>query len=108
MEIPKDLVKQIAHHNCVVFVGAGLSQGAGLPGWKQLLEDMVEDAHNKQKISNNDKDCLMNCIETGQMLMVAEELRELLGDKSFQDSMISKFLEYAPMDIPNCLLFWQN
>jgi hypothetical protein len=32
MNVPKDLVDQIARGKGVVFVGAGLSQGAGLSG----------------------------------------------------------------------------
>jgi hypothetical protein len=32
MNVPRDLVDQIARGKGVVFVGAGLSQGAGLPG----------------------------------------------------------------------------
>ena len=31
MDIPRELVKQFARGNGVIFVGAGLSQGAGLP-----------------------------------------------------------------------------
>ena len=30
---PEHLVNQIREDKCVLFVGAGLSQGAGLPGW---------------------------------------------------------------------------
>jgi len=37
MEIPLELVEQFARGNGVIFVGAGLSQGAGLPGWSDLL-----------------------------------------------------------------------
>ncbi len=37
MGIPEGLIDQITEGNCVVFVGAGLSQGAGLPGWPDLL-----------------------------------------------------------------------
>ncbi len=40
-EIPPDLVARIAGGNAAVFVGAGLSLGAGLPGWPQLLQGML-------------------------------------------------------------------
>jgi hypothetical protein len=36
-EIPFQLVKEIQRGDCVLFVGAGLSMGAGLPGWGDLL-----------------------------------------------------------------------
>src|SRR5437879_280488 len=37
VEIPIDLIKHIERGNCVLFVGAGQSMDAGLPGWGQLL-----------------------------------------------------------------------
>ena len=42
MDIPQELVKQIAEGNSVLFVGAGLSLGAGLPGWGELLAPLCE------------------------------------------------------------------
>ncbi len=36
-DLPFELIDQIERDNCVLFVGAGLSMDAGLPGWKQLL-----------------------------------------------------------------------
>jgi hypothetical protein len=41
MDIPHDLVEQFARGNGVVFVGAGLSQGAGSPGWSELLAPLA-------------------------------------------------------------------
>jgi hypothetical protein len=37
MVIPDELVGQVIRGDVVLFVGAGLSQGAGLPGWRALL-----------------------------------------------------------------------
>jgi WD40 repeat protein len=42
MDIPRELVEQLARGNGVVFVGAGLSQGAGLPNWSVLLSSLAE------------------------------------------------------------------
>lgn len=36
--IPDSLVYAIKSGNCVIFVGAGISQAAGLPGWQKLME----------------------------------------------------------------------
>jgi hypothetical protein len=36
MQIPEDLIEQIAKGRAAAFIGAGLSQGAGLPGWPQF------------------------------------------------------------------------
>ncbi|MEO7908321.1 MAG: toll/interleukin-1 receptor domain-containing protein, partial [Roseiflexaceae bacterium] len=42
MNIPDELVAAIASGNAVLFVGAGLSVGAGLPSWKQLIDPLAE------------------------------------------------------------------
>jgi hypothetical protein len=42
MDIPDELINKIAHDDAVLFVGAGLSQGAGLPGWRALLEPLAD------------------------------------------------------------------
>ncbi len=41
MNIPKELVEQFARGNGAVFVGAGLSQGAGLPSWADLIDELA-------------------------------------------------------------------
>jgi len=42
MIIPDELVASIAGGNAVLFGGAGLSVGAGLPGWSQLIEPLAD------------------------------------------------------------------
>lgn len=42
MNIPDELVAAIARSNAVLFVGAGLSVGAGLPGWGQLIGPLAD------------------------------------------------------------------
>ena len=41
MNIPHELVEQFAKGNGAIFVGAGLSIGAGLPGWGDLVCRLV-------------------------------------------------------------------
>ncbi len=36
-KIPPELITAIARGNAVLFVGAGLSKGAGLPDWNDLI-----------------------------------------------------------------------
>jgi hypothetical protein len=43
MEIPKPLVQAIARDDAVLFIGAGLSMGAGLPSWNQLLTPLADE-----------------------------------------------------------------
>lgn len=42
-EIPLELAEQFGRGNGVVFVGAGLSKGAGLPDWQGLIDGLVEE-----------------------------------------------------------------
>jgi tetratricopeptide (TPR) repeat protein len=43
MDIPSSLVQAIAEGRAVLFIGAGLSQGAGLPGWAALLAPLADE-----------------------------------------------------------------
>jgi hypothetical protein len=49
MDVPKELIDQIARGNGVAFIGAGLSQGAALPTWPGLLRSMSPGARNAGK-----------------------------------------------------------
>jgi hypothetical protein len=43
MEIPSELAQAIAIGDCVLFLGAGLSVGAGLPNWSNLLAPLADE-----------------------------------------------------------------
>jgi len=45
VEIPQDLVEEFARGRGVLFIGAGLSMGAGLPGWRELMETLANEIH---------------------------------------------------------------
>jgi hypothetical protein len=40
--IPNDLIDAVARGNAVAFVGAGLSQAAGLPGWSHAVNQLLD------------------------------------------------------------------
>jgi SIR2-like domain len=90
MNVPKDLVDQIARGKGAVFVGAGLSQGAGLPGWPGLLRQMLDwsEKHGKEL---SDREELEHYIDNGELLLVAEEMRERLGKDHFRRFMAEIF-----------------
>jgi len=92
MNIPPDLIKEIANRNCIAFAGAGISQGAGLPGWPDLLRQML-DWYEKDGKKLTDRDELEEYIKKGDLLLVAQEMRERLGDNNFCDFMRDKFLD---------------
>jgi hypothetical protein len=89
-DVPTDLIKQIKDGNCVVFVGAGLSQGAGLPNWTGLLHRMIDWAA-EHGVDMSDRAELESYIGEGKLLMVAEEMRERLVDDDFRRFMVETF-----------------
>ena len=79
---PISLIRYIAEHRCVLFVGAGLSAGAGLPGWGKLLSEMVnlvrDDAPDRP-----DQPQLKSLLASGRFLQVADYCRERLGEARY-------------------------
>ncbi|MFC1716095.1 SIR2 family protein, partial [Candidatus Poribacteria bacterium] len=92
MGIPEGLIEQIRNGNCVVFVGAGLSQGAGLPGWPDLLRRMIVWAERHGK-AISDRAELEESIKEGDLLLVAEEMHEQMGADDFCAFMEEVFLD---------------
>ncbi len=51
MKIPQELIEQFSRGNGAIFVGAGLSIGAGLPGWGQLIDRFAKELPDYPKES---------------------------------------------------------
>lgn len=90
IDIPKELLEQIGRSNCVAFVGAGPSQGAGLPSWPQLLRQMLDwaQAHG---VEVSDRAEFEDYITNNELLLAAEELQERMGDERFRRFMAEVF-----------------
>jgi hypothetical protein len=91
--IPDDLLTALKENRCVALVGSGVSSRclsksrAPLPGWAALLTDFVQWASREGIVNANDARDLMELIESGELLIVAQELREQLGD-----TVLSRFI----------------
>lgn len=97
MNIPRDLVKDIVRGNCVVFVGAGLSTGAGLPKWPRLLHWMLDwSLENSFEFSREEQEEIRKHIERNELLLVAQELMDRLGPQRFADFMSHVFRRSKP------------
>lgn len=90
-KIPERLVEDIARDNCVLFVGAGLSMGARLPSWRHLMERMMDWAEEHRVDLSGDRRELKSLIKESEYLLVAEELRELMGKERFKQFMTEVF-----------------
>ncbi|MCH8291007.1 SIR2 family protein [Candidatus Poribacteria bacterium] len=97
-EMPEELVNQIAIDQAVIFVGSGVSMAAGLPNWPTLLSNMLAWAEEQGYGEFLDKDDLKSYIKQGELLLVAEELRNRLGKEGFHRFMLEIF---RPPDRPS-------
>lgn len=84
--IPDDLLLAVRERSCVALVGSGVTSRclsksrAPLPGWADLLRRLVEWSSEQRLVNANDLRDLNELIEASEFLMVAQELRERLGD----------------------------
>ena len=85
-EPPPKLVEALKEKRCALFVGAGLSQGAGLPGWKELLEEMI--ARSGEELSTKRKSEMRKLLRLGKYLDVAQELSDILTRPEFLKALV--------------------
>lgn len=90
--VPRELVEKILSGDCVAFIGAGLSQGAGLPNWPGLLHKMLDWAE-AYDIEVSDRKEIEYLISKEDYLNVAEELFERFGKDNFRRFMDTIFRE---------------
>jgi hypothetical protein len=96
--VPDGLLTAIGEKRCVALVGSGVTSRclsksrAPLPGWEALLTDLVHWASREDIVNANDAHDLMELIEFGEFLIVAQELREQLGDTVLSRFMTETFV----------------
>lgn len=81
---PGFLVRHIQQKRCVVFVGAGLSAGAGLPTWKELLLRGIQELVGSLPKGEIHQEELTNLVKWGKLLEVADFCKEKLGSAYHQ------------------------
>jgi hypothetical protein len=78
---PKELIKAFDSDNCALYVGAGLSQGAKLPSWGNLLTELIDKVEEETSTSAEKiKECRELAKNPARYLLLAEELKEILQD----------------------------
>ena len=99
-KIPTDLVQSFKNNKGGIFVGAGISQAAGLPNWTGLLKELIDLAENVSYKPN--REFLDNCNsllnDPSKFLILAQELKDFLGD-SFRKYIIKRFADECPPPI---------
>lgn len=92
LRVPDSLARHLTQGRCTLFVGAGLSMTAGLPGWVQLLREMLEELKRESSDSNNDEEWreVHRLIESGRLLEVADHCRRRLGERLYREFLGSR------------------
>ena len=91
IEIPQLLVDRMSTGHCVVFVGAGLSVGAGFPTWADLLTKLLDWVNERGFPFEKRSDCDAMLRER-KFLQVASIVIESIGRESFSQFLRGTFL----------------
>lgn len=96
-KIPIDLVQSFKQSKGGIFIGAGLSQAAGLPSWEGLLQDLIDLAEKVSYKPNHDfiTSCKELLKQPSKYLLLAQELKDFLQD-SFRKYIIEKYSDNCP------------
>lgn len=74
----EDIKKAIDKNSFGLYVGAGLSMGAGLPSWGQLLNELIDILERKGIANTRIEEMRALAGFPSKYLMLAEELRDLI------------------------------
>lgn len=96
MDVPRELVEQFARGNGVVFVGAGLSQGAGLPGWADLVRELAAELDGCPPDADPRDIAQYYEIEYGRRCLV-ERLRDRLDTLDAHPTLVHEALVRLPI-----------
>jgi hypothetical protein len=96
--IPASLVRHLTNGRCALFVGAGLSVGAGLPDWKKLLGSMITDVESEDESGGAGAE-LRRLVVAGKLLEVADHCRQRLGERRYLE-LLGEQLRGGSGDIP--------
>lgn len=98
ISIPETLEKQVVSGNCILFVGAGLSQtgtnknGNPLPLWNELLNEMLKRTKREGRLEDSDYEQIEKSINNQRDYPeIADVLRSKLGGALFKDFMLEVF-----------------
>lgn len=93
LEVPEHLANAIKEGNCIAFVGAGFSAAARLPGWAKLLEAILEEGIQQEKISPKLKPEIESMIAEGSSSSfdrAAQIMEDKMGTEMFSMVVFEK------------------
>ena len=79
-QVPERLLDRYLNGKCGFFVGAGLSQGAGYPSWRELLNGLIDRGATGDHLEPGMvEECRSLVTDASKFLMLAETLKDALG-----------------------------
>lgn len=89
---PPELLDAIRNGKCALFVGAGLSVGAGYPSWDGLLSRLIDACSRGRDIPKHKAAELRRLLKhPDRYLMVAQELSDRFGEEVFRSELVKEF-----------------
>ncbi|WP_437675637.1 SIR2 family protein [Sorangium sp. So ce131] len=101
-EILEQLRERYTSGNLIVFAGAGVSAGAGMPSWKQLAEKL-RDRARKAGASPAAVDEIEQCIASNQLIHALSAAKLALGPQEFNRT-VDRELDDTGRDVPETAL----
>ena len=90
-KIPKELIDSFKSGKSSVYVGAGLSIKAGLPTWKNLIIDLIEEVKKlPYDTTKQVEDYLKLIADPSKYLLIAQDIKDSLG-KLYFDFLTKRF-----------------
>lgn len=89
--LPETLATQLRKRQCVAFVGAGFSMACGMPDWKKLLYQILQDAYELFGRKDDGLKTCQSAIEKTKYTMAADILRSRMNAGDFHESIRDKF-----------------
>ena len=74
----EDIKKAIDRNSFGIYVGAGISMGAGMPSWEQLLNELIDLIEGKGLVPERVAEMRELSKSPNKYLMIAEEIRDLI------------------------------
>lgn len=81
--VPEALIQAVKNRQCILFVGAGASRDAKLPDWREMIDELLEQAKKAGAVTEADDAEARQLAGGGHYLVVADFLRDRLGPHDF-------------------------
>lgn len=105
-EIPKQIINAINDGTLAVFVGAGVSRIAGLPGWNDLAKDLISKCNHLGLIEHVDKEIILGKIKDNkQLVTIAYTMLCEHGKEETFFEVLSNFLKKDSISEPGKQVF---